>query len=155
MRILVAEDEVVTVELYAAVLEERGHKVIVTYDGRQCLNTYRSTSKPFDGARDRCRELPAVELLAELVGIDDPCIFGLPVGAVGGLVHRDGDETLPLLARRLGDQLLDPQPEPAGNRADLHLVAPVLPSRRETLAELEAGVALVEPAGLDHLLDAK
>ena len=48
MRILVAEDEVVTVELYAAVLEERGHKVIVTYDGRQCLNTYRSTSKPFD-----------------------------------------------------------------------------------------------------------
>jgi len=48
MRILVAKDEVVTVELYAAVLEERGHKVIVTYDGRQCLNTYRSTSKPFD-----------------------------------------------------------------------------------------------------------
>ncbi len=48
MRILVAEDEVVTVELYAAVLEERGHKVIVTYDGRQCLNTYRSTNKPFD-----------------------------------------------------------------------------------------------------------
>src|SRR5207247_4010775 len=45
--------------------------------------------------------------------------------------------------------------EPDGNRADLHLVAPVLPSRRETLAELEAGVALVEPAGLDHLLDAK
>ena len=48
MRILVAEDEIVTVELYAAVLEERGHKVIVTYDGRQCLNTYRSTNKPFD-----------------------------------------------------------------------------------------------------------
>src|SRR5213593_2776000 len=48
MRILVAEDEVVTVELYAAVLEERGHKVIVTYDGRQCLNMYRNTGKPFD-----------------------------------------------------------------------------------------------------------
>jgi len=48
MRILVAEDEVVTVELYAAVLEERGHKVIVTYDGRQCLNAYKNSSKPFD-----------------------------------------------------------------------------------------------------------
>lgn len=48
MRILVAEDEVVTVELYAAVLEERGHKVIVTYDGRQCLNTYKNSGKSFD-----------------------------------------------------------------------------------------------------------
>jgi len=48
MRILVAEDEVVTVELYAAVLEERGHKVYVTYDGQQALNVYKNSSQPFD-----------------------------------------------------------------------------------------------------------
>ena len=47
MRILVAEDEVVTVELCAAVLEERGHKVYVTYDGQQALNVYKNSSQPF------------------------------------------------------------------------------------------------------------
>jgi len=48
LRILVAEDELVTVELYAAVLEERGHKVVVTYDGQQCLSSFKNSSVPFD-----------------------------------------------------------------------------------------------------------
>ena len=100
-------------------------------------------------------ELPAVELLAELVGVRNARLLGLPVRPVRRLADRHRHETFALLAGRLRDQLLDPEPEAARNRADLHLVASVLPPVAEALAELEPGIALVETACVHHLLDSQ
>lgn len=40
MRILVAEDELDIARTYRLSLEERGHKVVLTYDGEECLIGY-------------------------------------------------------------------------------------------------------------------
>src|SRR4029453_8393557 len=92
-------------------------------------------------------------LLPELARVGNPGLFALPVRSVSRLVHRNRDEPLALLPRRLCDQLLDPEAEASRDRADLHLVAPILPGLTHPLAELEPRVALVEAAGLHHLLD--
>jgi CheY-like chemotaxis protein len=41
MRILVAEDQLIIGVLYRDMLEERGHDVIVTHDGSECIKAYR------------------------------------------------------------------------------------------------------------------
>lgn len=43
MRILIAEDEVAISMQYQIVLEERGHQVVITDNGEDCLKTYMST----------------------------------------------------------------------------------------------------------------
>ena len=54
MRILVAEDERSIRTQYQAILAARGHKVVATVNGRECVETYRAAlisskpSKPFD-----------------------------------------------------------------------------------------------------------
>jgi hypothetical protein len=106
-------------------------------------------------ARDGGGELPAVELLPELVRIGDARLLALAVEAVARFLHGNRNESLALLAGRLGDQLLDPEPEAARNGAHLNLVAAVLPGVAHPLAQLEPGVAVVEATGLDHLLDAE
>ena len=45
MRILVAEDEKAIALQYKIVLESRKHKVVITYDGEECLNAYRNETK--------------------------------------------------------------------------------------------------------------
>ena len=99
------------------------------------------------------RELPAEELGAERVWIRQVRLCRLPVGAVGPFARR-GDEPLALLAGRLGDQLLGPEPEATGGLGDADLVAPVAPALAEAAAELVAGIALARAARLAHLLGA-
>ena len=41
MRILVAEDEQVIMMQYQAILQERGHTVVTTTNGLECVNSYR------------------------------------------------------------------------------------------------------------------
>jgi CheY-like chemotaxis protein len=41
MRLLIAEDEIYSLELCASALEMKGHKVTRTTDGEQCLKAYR------------------------------------------------------------------------------------------------------------------
>ena len=109
-----------------------------------------------DRPRDSGGELPAVELLPELVGIGDARLLALAVDAVRRLVHGNRNEALPLLPGRLRDQLLDPEPEATpADAAYLNLVAAVLPALAHPLAQLEPGVAVVEVASLHHLLDAE
>ncbi|MGI0037364.1 MAG: response regulator [Nitrososphaera sp.] len=54
MRILVAEDEPAIRMQYQAILEDRGHRVVATADGRECVEAYRAeqssgkSGKPFD-----------------------------------------------------------------------------------------------------------
>lgn len=57
MEILIGEDDADTAFLYLRLLEERGHNLIVTKDGRECLDVYydkakgsdsNSNSNPFD-----------------------------------------------------------------------------------------------------------
>jgi two-component system, cell cycle response regulator CpdR len=57
MEILIGEDDADTAFLYSKLLEERGHNVVVTKDGRECLDVYydkakstnsNSNSNPFD-----------------------------------------------------------------------------------------------------------
>ena len=74
-------------------------------------------------------------------------------GPVGGLARRR-HETLALLARRLGEQLLGPEAEAGVALRDADLVAPVAPALAEREPELEPGIALGEPARLRHLLGA-
>ena len=77
----------------------------------------------------------------------------LPVGAVRRLTRRR-HEPPALLARRLGEQLLEPQSETPGILED-DLVAPLLPARPQREAELETGILVGEPAGVVHLLGAR
>ena len=108
---------------------------------------------PEDRAGDRGRELPAEELLPELVLVRKPNLLRLAIGAVGRLAGRR-HEALPLLSGRLGEQLLGPQPEAGGALLDAHLVAAVAPVLTEREAELEAGITFGEPARIRHLLRA-
>ena len=54
MRILIAEDEPAILMQYKAILEERGHIIASTKDGRECVEAYRAelnsgkSSRPFD-----------------------------------------------------------------------------------------------------------
>jgi CheY-like chemotaxis protein len=45
LKILIAEDETLISMQYQLVLEERGHAVIVTEDGEECLKEYHNASK--------------------------------------------------------------------------------------------------------------
>src|SRR4029453_17583137 len=63
-------------------------------------------------ARNGGRELPAVELVAELVRAGQPYLRRLAVRRVGRLVRR-GNQALAVLARRLREQLLGPRAEAA------------------------------------------
>ena len=102
------------------------------------------------GARHRDGELEAEELGAEvgrLVELDRDLVA---VGAVTRLARR-GHEPFPLLARRLGDQLLEPEPE-AARLVEDDLVAPGLPARAQREPELEPGVRVLHPARVVHLL---
>ena len=50
MRILVAEDEESILQFYKILLESEGHEVVLTKDGRECLDSYRAAraiDKPF------------------------------------------------------------------------------------------------------------
>jgi len=45
LKILIAEDNEKIAELYAKALEERGHEVTVTYNGRDCVQKYETEIK--------------------------------------------------------------------------------------------------------------
>src|SRR5581483_5304525 len=105
---------------------------------------------PEDRARDRGCELPAEKLAAEVVRIGNLDVVRLAVGAVRALARRR-HETLPLLPRRLGEQLLEPEAEPVRIRED-DLVAAGLPPPAEREPELQAGIAGRTPAGVQHRL---
>src|SRR4029453_11970275 len=91
-----------------------------------------------DRAPDSRRELPAEELLPQLVGVLEPELGHL--GVLGALAARR-DEPFAVLSRRFREQLLDPQAEVA---RDEHLVAPVLPVPPEREAQLETRIARSE-----------
>ncbi len=44
MKVLVAEDNFFTAKQYTTALKKRGHSVIVTKDGKECLEKYREAS---------------------------------------------------------------------------------------------------------------
>ena len=71
---------------------------------------------------------------------------GRPVGT-----RRAPGRALPVLARRLGDQLLGPEPETAGGRRCRSCRGPRANPRRAA-PELVAGIALLGAARLAHLL---
>ena len=73
---------------------------------------------PEDRAGHRGRELPAVELLPELVRRRQPHLGRLAVRAVSGDSSGRRDQALAVLAGRLGEQLLGPEPEAARVRVD-------------------------------------
>src|SRR5204863_7084789 len=77
----------------------------------------------------------------------------LPVLPVRRLARRR-DQSLAVLAGGFREQLLRPKPEAAGVGVDRDLVAAVEPPLAELFAELEARVALLAPARLEHLVDA-
>src|SRR4029077_21226375 len=74
-----------------------------------------------DRGGDSGRELPAEELGAEVVRVVELDLPLLAVGAVRRLARR-GDEALALLAGRLREQLLDPEPEAVRVGVDRDLV---------------------------------
>jgi CheY-like chemotaxis protein len=53
MKVLVAEDDIAAANLYEEALSQRGHEVIVTHDGLQCLETY-AKIKSENSDPDRC-----------------------------------------------------------------------------------------------------
>jgi CheY-like chemotaxis protein len=52
VRVLVAEDDESVCEMYRAALESRGHHVVISHDGSECVDIYRQaakkSAKPFD-----------------------------------------------------------------------------------------------------------
>jgi hypothetical protein len=60
----------------------------------------------------------------------------------------------PLLPGRLGQELFHPQAEPVRIRRDQNLVAPIFPGPAEVESEVETGVVVVDPAGVERGLDA-
>jgi hypothetical protein len=101
-----------------------------------------------DRAGDGGGELPAVELGAEPLRPVRADLVRLAVRALRRFARR-GDETLALLAGRLRQELLEPEPEPVRLR-DHHLVAAFQPGAAESQPELEAR-ALLGSARLLHL----
>jgi CheY-like chemotaxis protein len=49
MKVLVAEDEHSIAKLYKITLESKGHEVLTTYDGRQCVEIYEDELKKVNG----------------------------------------------------------------------------------------------------------
>lgn len=52
MRILIAEDNEEENKLYRIALQSRGHKVVITRDGRECVNVYREELQKMNPERD-------------------------------------------------------------------------------------------------------
>ena len=48
LNILIAEDEVDIAEQYKMGFEDRGHKVMITYNGVECINVYRRARQTLD-----------------------------------------------------------------------------------------------------------
>ena len=48
MRVLVAEDDTNMCELYQIALQSRGHTVVATHDGYECVAAYKKGAEPFD-----------------------------------------------------------------------------------------------------------
>lgn len=48
LRVLVAEDDRAMCEIYRIALQAKGHEVVMSHDGRQCLEAYKSSAQPFD-----------------------------------------------------------------------------------------------------------
>ena len=74
----------------------------------------------------------------------------LPVGPLARLT-RSRHEPAAFLPRRLGEQLLGPEAEPARVRVDDHLVLALAPAAPQLETELEAGIVLVPLAALGRL----
>lgn len=60
LKVLIAEDEPSVANLYEAALAERGHEVLLTNDGRECLETY--ASAPFETSNQEKRKFDAIVL---------------------------------------------------------------------------------------------
>src|SRR4051812_39490376 len=99
---------------------------------------------------DRHCELPAEELAADRIRVGQMNLGALAIRAVEALAGRR-DEPLALLARRLGDQLLGPEPEVPLGLLDAHLVATLPPALAELGAQLQPGVRIAA-ARLGHPL---
>src|SRR4249919_3338129 len=103
-----------------------------------------------DRARHSCRELPADELGAEVVRIVEPHAPLLAVRSALNRLAGRRHKALPVLAGRLGEQLLGPEPEPARRFVDADLVAPLAPVLAQLEPELETGILLAEATPPGH-----
>ncbi len=45
---LIAEDDRAMCDIYRIALQARGHDVVLSHDGRQCVEMYRASAQPFD-----------------------------------------------------------------------------------------------------------
>lgn len=70
MRILVAEDEENISLTYKLFLEDRGHEVTLTSDGKECLEKYRSSIPESEKARSHARYFDVVVLDYRMPGLD-------------------------------------------------------------------------------------
>lgn len=53
MKILVAEDEQGISQVYQIMLEDKGHQVMLTSDGEECVQAYNNTLSRFDDTSDK------------------------------------------------------------------------------------------------------
>ena len=103
-----------------------------------------------DRARDRGRQLEAKELRPKIARLGEIDVHLLPVNPVRRLARRR-HEPLALLAGRLCEELLEPEPEAARIVED-DLVASLLPARAERKPQLESGIRVGDAARVVHLL---
>jgi DNA-binding response OmpR family regulator len=72
MRVLIAEDDRAICDIYRIALQARGHEVVLSHDGRQCLEAYKASEKPFDAVvlDYRMPELDGLETAKEMLKIN-------------------------------------------------------------------------------------
>lgn len=132
MKILVAEDEPSISRQYKLALQEKGHQVIITNDGEECVNAYKKAIR--DGAvspqRTRVAETPKDRVPFDVVVLD----YRMP--------KKDG-----LTAAK---EILQLRP---GQRI-IFASAYVADTLREAARELHQIVELLQkPFGLDYLVE--
>jgi DNA-binding NtrC family response regulator len=71
MRVLVAEDDRAMCDIYRIALQAKGHEVVLSYDGRQCVGAYRA-GQPFDAVvlDYRMPEMDGLETAKEILKIN-------------------------------------------------------------------------------------
>lgn len=71
MRVLIAEDDRVMCDIYRIALQAKGHEVVLSHDGRQCLEAY-NAGTPFDAVvlDYRMPELDGLETAKEILKVN-------------------------------------------------------------------------------------
>jgi CheY-like chemotaxis protein len=130
MKILVAEDEPSISRQYKLALQEKGHHVILTGDGEECLRTYKSVMEDATTSTDNTESTPKDSSPFDVVILD----YRMP--------KKDGLQT--------AKEILHLQP---GQRI-IFASAYVVDTLREAAKELHQIVELLQkPFGLDYLVE--